>query len=104
MSLRKIAKELGVSHTLLVLWRQGKRKLAPEIEARYHELVTSGYKNTPPEPVNNVQEVQNPALVYQSIDWREREGVEPTAPTAGLLPTELKSAKPTRAHPLPRCC
>ncbi len=45
MSLRKIAKELGVSHTLLVLWRQGKRKLSPELEARYHQLVTSGYKS-----------------------------------------------------------
>jgi transcriptional regulator with XRE-family HTH domain len=46
MSLRKLAKELGVSHTLLVLWRQGKRTLAPEIEARYWALapahVTSG--------------------------------------------------------------
>ena len=45
MSLRAIAKELGISHTLLVLWRQGKRSLAPEIEARYHSLVPSGYNN-----------------------------------------------------------
>ena len=46
MSLRQIAKVLGVSHTLLVLWRQGKRNLAPELEARYHEIVTgSGYRN-----------------------------------------------------------
>ena len=44
MSLRKIAKELGGSHTLLVLWRQGKRQLAPELEARYHQPVTSGYR------------------------------------------------------------
>ena len=43
MSLRQIAKELGVSHTLLSLWRQGKRTLAPELEARYRELVTFGY-------------------------------------------------------------
>ena len=35
------------------------------------------------------------------LAWREREGVEPTAPTAGPGPTDLKSAKPTRAHPLP---
>jgi hypothetical protein len=40
-SLRQIARELGVSHTLLVLWKQGKRTLAPELEARYHQLVTS---------------------------------------------------------------
>ena len=44
MSLRQIVKELGISHTLLVLWRQGKRSLAPELEARYHQLVTTtGY-------------------------------------------------------------
>ena len=41
MSLRTIAKELGVSHTLLVLWRQGKRTLSPELARRYEELVTS---------------------------------------------------------------
>ncbi len=44
-SLRQIAADLGISHTLLVLWRQGKRNLAPELEARYHQLVTIiGYK------------------------------------------------------------
>ena len=41
MSLRQIDKELGISHTLLVLWRQGKRQLAPELEARYKDLVTT---------------------------------------------------------------
>ncbi len=45
MSLRQIAKELGVSHTLLSLWLQGKRNLAPMLQAKYHQLVTSGYKN-----------------------------------------------------------
>ena len=40
MSLRKIAKELGVSHTLLSLWRQGKRTLSEELEIRYWKLVT----------------------------------------------------------------
>ena len=45
MSLRQIAKVLGVSHTLLVLWRQGKRKLSPELEARYRILVTNGGYN-----------------------------------------------------------
>ncbi len=43
MSLRKIAKELGVSHTLLSLWRQGKRNLSPELEEHYYEVVTNGY-------------------------------------------------------------
>jgi len=36
--------------------------------------------------------------------WREREGVEPTAPTAGLPPTVLKTAGATRPHPLPCAC
>ena len=45
MSLRKIAKELGVSHTLLSLWLHGKRRLSPEMEAQYRALVTTGYKN-----------------------------------------------------------
>jgi len=39
--LRKIAKELGVSHSLLVLWRQGKRSLSPQLEFQYHQLVTT---------------------------------------------------------------
>ena len=61
MSLRKIAKELGVSHTLLVLCRQGKRSISPALEARYNELMTAGgYKSgynsdmqVAGEPVNN---------------------------------------------------
>ena len=50
-SLRHVARELGVSHTLLVLWKQGKRSLNPELERRYHQLVSengyteSGYKS-----------------------------------------------------------
>ena len=43
MSLRQIAKRLGVSHTLLVLWRQGKRRLPAALEAQYHSLAQSGY-------------------------------------------------------------
>ncbi len=45
MSLRQIAKQLGVSHTLLVLWRQGKRTLPAHLERRYYQLVTSGYNS-----------------------------------------------------------
>ena len=45
MSLRAIAKELGVSHTLLSLWRQGKRSLAPEILAKLEGIKQrTGYK------------------------------------------------------------
>ena len=57
MSLRQIAKQLGVSHTLLVLWRQGKRTLPPELERRYYQLVTTGYnpkRVATQEPVNKV--------------------------------------------------
>ena len=39
--------------------------------------------------------------LIRSCSKREREGVEPTAPTEGPGPTDLKSAKPTGAHPLP---
>ena len=46
MSLRRIAKELGVSHSLLVRWRQGKRSLKPDLERRYWEIIDrSGDKN-----------------------------------------------------------
>ena len=37
------AGEMGVSHTLLSLWLHGKRNLAPEMQEKYHSLVTSGY-------------------------------------------------------------
>ena len=40
-SLRQIAQGLGVSHSLLSLWRQGKRTLKPEVEARYWAFVTN---------------------------------------------------------------
>ena len=33
--------------------------------------------------------------------WREREGVEPTIPVDAPGPTILKTAGPTRTHPLP---
>jgi len=41
MSLRQIAKELGVSHSLLVRWRQGTRSLAPELVTKYYQFVTN---------------------------------------------------------------
>jgi transcriptional regulator with XRE-family HTH domain len=40
-SLRQIAQELGVSHSLLSLWRQGKRTLKSEVEAKYWAFVTT---------------------------------------------------------------
>ena len=41
-------------------------------------------------------------LFWLHEGWREREGVEPTVPTAGPGPSDLKSVEPTGAHPLPR--
>lgn len=36
----------GYCAAVSVLWKQGKRSLAPELETRYHQLVTSGgYRN-----------------------------------------------------------
>jgi transcriptional regulator with XRE-family HTH domain len=64
-SLRQIARGLGISHTTLVLWRQGKRSLRPDLEAKYWAFVTTnGYtgnqselvpaqRNTQPE-LNNM--------------------------------------------------
>jgi len=66
MSLRKIAKELGVSHTLLSVWKQGKRNLSPELEKRYHELVTTGYRD------NNSTKAKNGLKMVGVV------GIEPT--------------------------
>ena len=41
LSLREIARELGVSHSLLVRWRQGTRSLASELVTKYYDLVTT---------------------------------------------------------------
>ena len=41
MSLRQIAKILGVSHTLLSLMKNGKREWRPDLKERYEQLVTS---------------------------------------------------------------
>ena len=46
LSLRQIAKKLGVSHSLLVLWRQGKRTLSRELQERYHTIAASGYNQS----------------------------------------------------------
>ena len=46
MSLRQIAKVLGVSQSLLLLWRQGKRTLSRDLVERYHLLTASGYNQS----------------------------------------------------------
>ena len=83
-SLRQIAKELAVSHTLLVLWRQGKRKLAPELEARYHQFVTSGY---------NDEELLRSTVKPKSANVL---GVE--EPQRGFEPTNLPITSRLRYH------
>ena len=105
MSLRQTAKQLGISPAYLSYMVNGKRPWRSDMKERYEELVntvtlvarmlTGGQtlratlsvtRCLPPTPISR---------------WREREGVEPTAPTEGPGPTDLKSAKPTRTHPLP---
>ncbi len=52
----------------------------------------------------NEEQAQAPLKARQktsNLYWRERIGVEPTVDTAGCLPTDLKSAESTGAHPLP---
>ena len=44
-SLRAVAREIGVSHSLLSKWKKGERKLKPEVEARYWEVVTTKGQN-----------------------------------------------------------
>jgi len=102
MSLRKTAKILGISPTYLSLLLNGKRPWRGNLKERYLELVNT-FVNTN----GSLQEVPSSSkiqAVYQlpaTKSWREREGVEPTAPTEGPGPTDLKSAKPTGTHPLP---
>ena len=69
------------------------------LKQTYEELVNT-FGSLPETPSSSSIQAfyQLPAIK----SWREREGVEPTAPTEGPGPTDLKSAKPTRTHPLPR--
>jgi len=103
MSLRKTAKILGISPTHLSLLLNGKRPWRGNLKERYEELVNT-FVNTN----GSRQEVSSSASKHADNQlstiksWREREGVEPTAPTEGPGPTDLKSARPTGTHPLPR--
>ena len=103
MSLRKISKILGISPTYLSLLLNGKRPWRGNLKERYEELVNT-FVNT----IGSRQEVSSSASKHADKrfpaikSWREREGVEPTAPTEGPGPTDLKSARPTGTHPLPR--
>ncbi len=61
MSLRQIAKALGVSHTLLSLWRQGKRNLSPDLETRYYQLSESGYTTSGYKDSSNILSAASPS-------------------------------------------
>jgi transcriptional regulator with XRE-family HTH domain len=94
MSLRKISKILGISPTYLSLLLNGKRPWRGNLKERYEELVNTfvNTNNSLPETpsYSSIQAVyQLPAIK----SWREREGVEPTAPTEGPGPTDLKSSR-----------
>ena len=99
MSLRKIAKILGISPTYLSLLLNGKRPWRGNLKERYEELVNTN--DTLPE-APSCSSIQGVYQLPTTESWREREGVEPTAPTEGPGPTDLKSAKPTGTHPLPQ--
>ena len=102
MSLRKQAKILGISPTYLSLILSGRRPWRGNLKERYEELVNT-FVNTDGR-LGKMPLAPRQLSIHPSSDtnnWREREGVEPTAPTEGPGPTDLKSAKPTGAHPLP---
>ena len=68
------------------------------LKQTYEEIVTT-YGSLPEEPSSSG--IQGVYQLPATESWREREGVEPTAPTEGPGPTDLKSEKPTGTHPLP---
>ena len=103
MSLRKQAKILGISPTYLSLLLNDDRPWRGNLKERYLELVNTfvnvkGSLQEVPLTTNTHTDYQSSATIQL---WREREGVEPPVDTVGRPPTDLKSAKPTRAHPLP---
>ncbi len=100
MSLRKIAKILGISPTYLSLLLNGKRPWRGNLKERYEEFVNT-FVNTN----NSLPETPSYSSI-QAVDhlpatkrWREREGVEPTAPTEGPGPTDLGETKMSQGSP-----
>ena len=74
MSLRKFAMELGVSHTLLRLWKQRKRRLSPESEKRYHKLAANTYNQsrntfTPSSPHGPVAQFGQSIGLLIRVSW-----------------------------------
>ena len=95
MPLRKIAKVLGISPTYLSLLLNERRPRRGNLKERYEELVNT-FVNTN-RSLQGIPSSPKIQAVYQLPaikSWREREGVEPTAPTEGPGPTDLKSSRP----------
>ena len=101
---RKIAKELMGSHTLLV---QGKHSLGPELEGRYHQLVTRDYTDAYNigDPTLSTEEALSVATTETRSDMgRVLAGVRGSRthlPRSSRGITDLKSARATGPHPLP---
>ena len=82
MSLRQIAKILGVSHTLLSLMKNGKREWRPDLKERYEQLVTSLPKSGYSNGSNGSEETVPDMHVQAQNAMVSRVGLEPT--TLGL--------------------
>ena len=87
-SLRQIARGLGVSHSLLSLWRQGKRSIRPDIEEKYWAFVTnSGYRfgDNPDSGIRRNTQVELNKMV-------PRGGLEPPTHGFSVLPNDPVNA------------
>ena len=81
MSLRQQARILGIASSYLSMMINGRKPWNSELKERYEELVNTSSKQIAPQ-------LEAEKAITQL--WREREGVEPTTPVEGLLPTDLK--------------
>lgn len=86
MSLRKVAKELGISPVYLSYMVNGKRPWRGDLHERYCQLVNT--------PVNTLNLNVNRPLKLQP--WREREGVEPTVDAEGSPPNGFEAREAHR--------
>ncbi len=82
MSLRKVAKELGISPVYLSYMVNGKRPWRGDLHERYCQLVNTLNLN-----VNRPLKLQ---------PWREREGVEPTVDAEGSPPNGFEAREAHR--------
>ena len=81
MSLRQQARILEIAPSYLSMMFNGRTPWNSELKERYEELVNTSSKQIAPQ-------LEAEKAITQL--WREREGVEPTTPVSGLVPTDLK--------------